>query len=272
VCPTSGGFERRRRGYRTDVSDTSSDDENVATVFDRSSYWRASLISEFGIQGVERCAAASPTPGFPQLLDSVMFAISDAAAGPWLDVGGGLGGTASWIERTHDRRVMVTDASFAAVDGARQLFETLDVACADANRLPIRASSVPVAIVSGLVSLIADVDPIFSELRRVLAVGGRIAITDLWSSSPSTWRDRPNTFWSLEDIERRASAHGFGLHHVAIADLATGWWPLAASQITDEIVERHSGESEYDAWRRDVEHLERVRSADRVVPAAIVLG
>jgi SAM-dependent methyltransferase len=259
-------------GTAHDVSDASGDAENVGMVFDRSSYWRADIISEFRLRGAERCAAASPTPGFPQLLDSVMFAIADAAAGPWLDIGGGLGGTASWIERTGGRRVVVTDASFAAVDAARRLFPRLDVACADANHLPIRDASVSVAVVSGLVSLLDDVDAVFSEIRRVLATVGRVAITDLWSSSSSTWRDRPNTFWSLEDIERRAGAHGFEIRHIAIADLAIGWWPSAAIQVNDEIVERYSAEPEYGAWRRDLGHLDRVMGSGRVVPAAVVLA
>jgi hypothetical protein len=131
---------------------------------------------------------------------------------------------------------------------------------------------VPVAVVSGLVSLLDEVDMILAQLRRVLAAGGRVALTDLWSSSRSTWRKRPNTFCWLEDIERRAGTHGFVVHHVAVADLATGWWSSAAKQVDDEIVERHAGDPVYGAWRRDVEHLERVMGSGRVVPAAIVLG
>jgi ubiquinone/menaquinone biosynthesis C-methylase UbiE len=254
------------------VSDADESGENVGRVFDRSSYWRADIISEFRLRGAERCAAASPTPGFPQLLDSVVSSIADAPPGPWLDVGGGLGGTASWIERTHDRRVVVADASFAAVDAARRLFPTLDVACADATGLPIRGSSVPVAIVSGLLSLLSDVDTVFPELRRVLTADGRVALTDLWSSSPSTVRNGPNTFWSLEEIERRAGAHGFHVHHLAVADLSTGWWSSAASQVNDEIIERQADDPEYGEWRRDLEHLDRVMGSGRVIPAALVLG
>jgi SAM-dependent methyltransferase len=259
-------------GYGPDVSDASEHDESVEVVFDRSSYWRADIIADLRLRGTERRAAASPTPGFPQLLESVVFALADASGGPWLDVGGGLGGTASWIEQTHDRRVLVADTSFAAVDAARQLFPILDVACADATGLPIRDSSVAVAVVSGLVSLLADVDTVFTELRRVLTAEGRIAMVDLWSSSTSTWQDSPNTFWSLEEIERRAGAHDLRVRHVAVADLATGWWSSLASRVNDAIVERHAEDPEYGAWRRDADHLDRVMGSGRVIPAALVLG
>ncbi len=252
----------------TDVPDGG---ENVEIVFDQSSYWRADIISELGLCGDERFAAASPTPGCPQLLESVLSALAVVPDGPWLDVGGGLGGAASWIEEVHGRRVAVVDASFAAVDAARRIFPTLDVAAADATRLPVREASVSVAIVSGLVSLLDDVEQVWTELRRVLAPHGRIAMIDLWSSSASTWRNRPNTFWSLEDIQRGASAHGFGVDHLAVAELATGWWSSAASQVNERIVERHSQQPEFGAWRRDTDHLDRITESGRVVPAAIVL-
>jgi SAM-dependent methyltransferase len=248
------------------------DDENVEIVFDQPSYWRADIITDFRLRGAERCAAATPTPGFPQLLESVMFAIADAPAGTWLDVGGGLGGAASWIERTYDRRVVVADSSFAAVHAARRLFPSLGVACADATGLPVRDDSVPVAIVSGVLSLLGDVDAVLVELRRVLTKQGLVAITDLWSASSSTWRNTPNTFWSLEEIERRADAHDLQIRHVAVADLTTGWWSAAASQVNAEIVVRHAADPEFRAWRRDTEHVNGVIASGQVIPAALVLG
>jgi ubiquinone/menaquinone biosynthesis C-methylase UbiE len=254
----------------TDQEDETVDD--IVTVFDQASYWRAEIIADFRLRGAERCAAASPTPGFPQLLDSVLFALAGAPPGPWLDVGGGLGGTASWIERTQHRRVVVVDGSFAAVSAARQLFPELDVGCADAADLPIRHRSVPAAIVSGVVSLLADVDGLLAELRRVLIDGGRVAMTDLWSATSSTWKVGANTFWSLEDLERRAVAHGFGVQHAAVSELTSGWWSSSATQVNDEIIERHSRSPQFAAWRRDLEHLDRIVAGGDVVPAAVVLG
>ena len=245
---------------------------DIATVFDQASCWRAEIIADFRLRGAERCAAASPTPGFPQLLDSVVYALADASPGPLLDVGGGLGGTASWIQRTYHRDVVVVDTSFAAVSAARQLFPDLDVGCADVAGLPIRSASVPAAIVSGVISLLADVDGLFSELRRMLAGGGRAAVTDLWSATSSTQRIGVNTFWSLEDIERRARAHGFQVQHLAVSDLACGWWSSSAAQVNDEIVERHAQHPQYGAWREDLEHLDRVIADGQVIPAAMVLG
>jgi SAM-dependent methyltransferase len=244
----------------------------VAALFDEPSQWRADIISEFRLRGAERCAAASPTPGFPQLLDSVVRVAREAPTGVWLDVGGGLGGTASWLERTIGQRVVVVDSSIGSLRGARQLFPSLDVTSADAGRLPVRDASVEVVIMSGVLSLLGDVAPLFAELDRVVSPAGRIVVTDLWSSTSLTERAEPNTFWSIEDIEAAAEEAGFRPLHSAIADLATGWWSSAAIQVHDEIHCRHSGAAAYPAWRRDLEHLDQVIADGAVIPCGIVLG
>jgi len=244
----------------------------VDTLFDAPARWRADIITEFRLRGAERCAAASPTPGFPQLLDSIMVALADTPDGGWLDIGGGLGGTASWIERTHHREVIVADAAMGSLSAARRLFPLLSLAAARVEALPIRDGSVPVAIVSGVVSLLDDVEPLLAELRRVLHHHGRIAMTDLWSATSTTFDEVPNTFWSLEDLTCVATQHGFEVVHLAAADLSTGWWSSSAEQVSDEIDERYSGESSYTEWRADVDHLDTIIRAGRVIPAGLVLG
>ena len=66
------------------VTITSSDDDTVESLFGKPSTWRADIISEFRLRGTERCAAASPTSGFPVLLDSMLSALADTPDRPWL--------------------------------------------------------------------------------------------------------------------------------------------------------------------------------------------
>lgn len=202
----------------------------------------------------------------------MMSALDDVAHGPWLDVGGGMGGTASWIERTYHRHVIVADAATGSLRAARQLFASLDVVAALASSLPIRDHGVQVAVVNGVVSLLDDPDQLLAERRRVLVSNGRVVVTDLWSTNSETVRNDPNTFRAVEDIARLAEGHGFRVQHVAAADLSTGWWSSTATDINDEIANRHASDPGYEHWRRDLDHLDEIIGARTVIPAGLLLG
>ena len=62
----------------------------------------------------------------------------------------------------------------------------------EAERLPFADESFDVVISNGVIDLIPDKDAVFSEIRRVLAPGGRIQIADITLQSPVSEEGRRN--------------------------------------------------------------------------------
>jgi ubiquinone/menaquinone biosynthesis C-methylase UbiE len=244
--------------------------DGVSAVFDRLALWRAEIIKEFRLRGAERCAAASPTPGFPQLFDSLRSVV-DRTGGRWLDVGGGLGGTASWVERTSRATVIVVDPAESSLIAARQLFPSLVVAVGSGTRLPVADGSIDVVLLNGVASLLDDLDGVAEEVRRVATSAGRVLVTDLWSASSRSFEVGPNRFHSIEAFASTWARHHFVIGHVAVADTSAGWWSSAARQINDEIVRRHSRDAGFDRWYADLQHLDEVMTSGDLVAAGLVL-
>ena len=63
---------------------------------------------------------------------------------------------------------------------------------ADAERLPFPDGSFDVVISNGVIDLIPDKDAVFSELFRVLALGGRLQIADVTIQNPVSDEGRRN--------------------------------------------------------------------------------
>ncbi len=239
---------------------------------DDDAMWRADIIQDFRLRGAERCAAASPVPGFPQILDSILGVLTTAPEGPWIDVSADLGGTASWVERTARRHVALFDGSPTRLRAARRLFPQLSVACAEVSRLPVGGGDVSVAIVGNVVSLSDVVDPILREAHRILADGGLVAVTDLWAVDAATQRIGPRAYHSLEGFRECAERHSLDIVHVAVADLSTGWWSSAAAQVDEEIRLRFGERPGFLDWARAHDRLQGALDDDLVVPAGLVLA
>lgn len=246
-------------------------EQSVTTPFEEPALWRADIIADFRLRGEERCAAASPVPGFPQILRSVVSVLEDVPDGPWVDIGGGLGGVSSWLERHLGVETIVLDAEVQSLRAARRLFPSLRTAACDVSALPLGNRSAAVAIVSGVASLLDDLDAMLGEVRRTIDPAGVLVVVDLWSTSQSTRRHDPNTFWSIEEFALRADGHGLVRTHVAVADTTTGWWSGAARQVSDEIDRRYAGREAYRAWRSDQDHLQAVIESGTVLPAGVVM-
>jgi ubiquinone/menaquinone biosynthesis C-methylase UbiE len=253
-----------------DPDPPSRDTPRVAPVFDEPARWRADVIEQLRLRGAERCGAASPGPGYPQLLGTVISGLDESPPGPWVDLGGGLGGVADWLQRHTRRDVIAFEPNPGSIDGARRLFPLLTLVRASAERVPLARGSVSGVVVSGVASLFGSLDVLVGEVARVLCSGGIFAATDLWSSSSRTVTAPPNTFWSIEDATAVARRHGFERIDVAISSTSIGWWSNAARQVDDVIAEQYHGRPGFEAWVVDREHIQQAIADELVAAGACV--
>ena len=242
----------------------------MIVIFDQPALWRAEIIKDFRLRGAERCAAASPAPGFPRLFDSLLGAVA-GHGDRWLDVGGGLGGTASWVERNSTATVIVVDPAEHSVVAARQLFPTLVVSVGGGTQLPVADSTIDVVMLNGVASLLGDVGALATEARRVLVPAGHVLVADIWSATAQSFEVGPNRFHAIESFVGAWAQLGFALTHLAVADTSTGWWSAAATQVNDEIIARHAGDDGFAEWYDDLRHLDEVLNTSDLMAAGLVL-
>jgi SAM-dependent methyltransferase len=242
----------------------------IAEVFDEPAQWRAEVIEDLHLRGAERCAAACPGPGYPQLLATVIEGLDDSPPGAWVDVGAGLGGVADWLTRRTRRTIVALEPNAGSVHGAKRLFPLLTLVQGGAEHLPFPDASVPGVVVSGVISLFDAIDGVIGETARVLPTSGVLAFTDIWSTTDTTVSAPPNTLWAVEDVVAVADANGFDSVGFAICSTSTGWWSKAAEQVDEVIERRYRSRPGFEAWQADRAHIKQIFDDGLVMAGACV--
>jgi SAM-dependent methyltransferase len=146
-----------------------------------------------------------------------------------LDVGSGVGGPARFLAATYGCQVTGVDLSEPFVDAARYLtkrtgqsgqvsFET-----ASALELPFDAGRFDVALLQHVAMNISDRARLYREIRRVLKLGGRLAIFDVVLNDsephyPVPWARTPATSFLLTAVATRAAVEPAGFRTLAWHD------------------------------------------------------
>jgi ubiquinone/menaquinone biosynthesis C-methylase UbiE len=136
-----------------------------------------------------------------------------------LDAGAGIGGPARVLASRFGARVTALDgtARFCRLaeylNAATGLSADVKVVCADALQLPFPDSSFDVVWTQALTQNVADKLALFTELRRVLRPGGRLAVFEVLAGPggplhlPVPWADAPAHSHLLDaDAMRRVTA------------------------------------------------------------------
>jgi len=163
--------------------------------------------------------ALTPAEEFHTFGRPATIALAEAAAitaaDQVIDVGSGLGGPARFLARTYGCHVLGIDLTQELCDVATDLTrrvgqaDRVELRQGNALALPVNSGTFDVAWTQHVSMNIGDKAGLFSELRRVLRPGGRLAFFDILAGSespihfPVPWSDDPtNSFLASSDQTR----------------------------------------------------------------------
>src|SRR5262249_35244359 len=158
-----------------------------------------------------------------QLLDLIGITSQDEV----LDAGSGIGGTARFVADQRGCRVSAVDLTEEYcetnrwLDGLVGLDDRISVRQADVTELPFADATFHVAISQHVQMNVADKARLYSEARRVLVTGGRLALWDITIGKPGEldyplpWADQPARSHLVAADQLRAviESSGFAIEH-----------------------------------------------------------
>lgn len=174
-----------------------------------------------------------------------------------LDSGAGVGGPAAWLAAERTVVPVCAEPMAAAVLAGRRLFGLPSVV-ALGQELPFADGSFDAAWCLGVLCTTPDKAQALTELRRVLADGGRLGLLVFVADRPlPPPLPEGNEFPSEAELRGLLTGSGFALEAAADADLADSPpdWTERADAVEAEIARRHG---EDPAFRQAEENSHRV--------------
>jgi SAM-dependent methyltransferase len=258
-APTEFGFDLGDDGHSQDVTLH----VEVPRVFDQPSLWRIEAARALGLDVDHMIAAMSPGPAFPAALRSLQAALTPQP-NVIVDLGAGTGGVSEWMRLSTGATVYAIEPEDGARRAARLAFPHLHVLAGRADLTSLPGGCADAIVMSGVTSLMSDLEPAIAEIDRLLTTSGRLAIADLFSSTTKTWCSGPNTFRSIEDLTRTLPESGFISASVGCGDPVPDPNWAAAAQAVDDWIDAHcANRLGYEVWIADRRHLrDHVRSGN----------
>lgn len=245
-------------------------DSAGSDVFDEPSLWRVEASRALGISGDELIAAISPGPAFPAALRSLTSTLS-ADAQMIVDLGAGAGGASEWVRQATNASVYAIEPADGARRAAARAFPHLMIIAGRADRVPLRDDIADAVMISGVVSLVADVGSVVAEVERITRRGGQIAIADLFSGGTHSWSAGPNIFRTVEDVVRTMERHGFHDASIGLGDPDPDPAWAEAAESVDKWIDSHCRDRRsYVEWKHDQDHLRRQMESGDLIGGCVV--
>ena len=186
-------------------------------------------------QDAIRCVTGEAIrPGGLALTERALMFLSPSPGARVLDVGCGAGATVDYL--LSDGRSLVAlglDPSRLLIQSGHRRNPGLPLLQGQGERLPVADGTVDVILAECSLSVMANVDLVLAEFRRVLRGAGRIVVSDMYARNPASipeLRQLPVACClrgaaSRQEITGRLQAHGFHVllwedHSAALKQLA----------------------------------------------------
>ena len=167
-----------------------------------------------------------------------------AADTRFLDAGAGVGGPAGWLAAERGLRPVCAEPMVAAARASRRLFGLPSVV-AVSQQLPFPGVAFDAAWCLGVLCTTPDKAGALRELRRTLAVGGRLALLVFVADAPlPPPLPEGNEFPSEAELTELLADAGFRLEETAQADLGDSpeEWTRRADAVEAEVARRHGSD------------------------------
>lgn len=193
----------------------------------------------------QRVAAACRGSGNPAALAWVVEALEVEAGDRLIDLGGGLGGPATWIERRYGCEVVLVEPDTTPLAAARRLFDST-VVCCDGAGLPFRSGGFDVALAFGVLSVVPRPADALTEARRI---AGSLGVIDYCATGDGPVEAGGSTFVTQSALRQMILDAGWAQLEVAaqLMPAPRAWRcavdsldvpPVASEQEVIEAIER----------------------------------
>lgn len=232
-------------------------DCGLSRVFNEPSLWRMEAADALGLGAEELIAAMSPGPAFPAALCSLEAAFKTRPK-VIVDLGAGTGGVSEWMRVSTGATLYAVEPAEGARQVAQRAFPHLHVIEGRADSTTLPDGIADAVVMSGVSSLLEDIESEIAEVARLLTPSGSFAIADLFSGTNESWCNGPNVFRSVEDLTRIVDRQGFTVTDVGLGEpVPETSWAAAAQAVDAWIVTNCPERPGYQDWHDDRRHLQR---------------
>jgi SAM-dependent methyltransferase len=228
----------------------------METEFDQLAGWTEETL--VGLSPEDAVAAACRGSGNPAALTWLAEAMQIGNTTTVLDVGGGLGGPAAWLQHHYGAQLVVAEPMPRAALGAHRLWKIPSVV-AWAEHLPFPAGSFAAAWALGVLDTTSRKAELLAELHRVVQSAGRVgllAYERTVDTIDTLAAPEGNHFPSADEMAVLLDATGWAIvSHVNASTLSPP--PLAWQERAADAGDRVADEHDDDEAMTDVRSQER---------------